>query len=493
MSLRLALHRPSAGPASGSSAPREPPCWFPVLLHVGSAAFFSPVSSADLVSMKRPFLFLMATLAANAVLLGVYMNDKPSSDADDGASGDKVGAPPAKVAGTSSTDGGLVLNAGIWSTLATADLHTLAARLRAAGFPESLVRAAIAASAEERLRPRLDAIEAMPAKPFWEPDRWAYGTPDATTRSALREYKRERSQLLQEALGDDLLADEAHALRRAYGNLPTVKLAQIQRITTDYDERRDEYIKAAAGPFLPEDRDRLSQIEAERRAEVARVLSPAEMEDFLVRTSITTTRLRTNLTVMEASPEEARAIYEAEAAHDAKIGSLRPPYNADEINAYEETRGAAGAQVTADLRAVLGEQRYADYLRAGSFEFQSLNRIVQRLNLPPDAAGKLFDLRENVAAESRRIFDEEAMALDQKHAALQTLAKSARTQITSMLGEEAGRTYIEIADRWISAVEGGGAITLRQNGMGMRGLPMPRPAAAGRGSARPTPPGTSNP
>jgi hypothetical protein len=373
-----------------------------------------------------------------------------------------------------------------WMRLNSGDLQTLAERLRAAGFPPSVVRAVLREQISESFRARREALlPTVEEKPFWNTERgFASSASDQKFYAAVRDLSREQNKLLNEVLGENLdAANEpvSENQRRRYGDLSQEKIDLLQRVEEDYNEMRNEVNLAARGITLPEDRQKFALLEEEKRADLAQILSPSELEDYLMRTSTTTSRLRRALSLLNATESEFRAIYAAQSAFDQKYS-----YQAVGINLPQELtkeRDEAQKQVSAQIKSALGEQRYAEYVRSTDREFQQLNRIALQAGLTDAAAVQAYNVRDSVSKESIRIFGDAALNHDQKRAALQTLAATARTQITAALGPEVGENYLKVAARWIGGLERGSAVTFSETGMlSTRPLPNARPPANAPGN-----------
>lgn len=440
--------------------------------------------------MKLPVLILAGSLAANAALVAVYLNHSsvsselaastPSSTHAHPGANATAGAPstvtPGATASASTT--GPTVDPKTWASLNPGDLRGLVARLRAAGFPPSTIRAIVSAQVTDQLRSKfLDMTANLETKPFWTTDRSSFGNNDPKTLAAFREMSRESARLLKEALGPDFPTtddDASEYQRRRFGNLPKDKIDQLQRITDDYDDLRNQTNAAARGLMLPEDREKLALLEKEKRADLAKVLSPDELEDYLMRTSNTTAQLRSALTAFNASDAEFRSIYQVRAAFDEKYGfqNMSGSISAD----FMKDRNAAQLQASEQLKAVLGADRYAEYARVSDREYQAITRIAQQANLPPAAAVQTYNLRDNASKESNRIFADTALTTEQKLAAFQTLAQTTRTQITATLGADAGATYLKVAG-WLTNIERGAAVTFTDMGTTSRNLPNVRRVA----------------
>ncbi len=431
--------------------------------------------------MKIPPLVLAGSLAANAALGFVCFNRStsataPKSVTDTGpALSNSVGSDRSKP-GTSNSKspGNGELPPAVWSTLEASDLKTLAAKLRAAGFPPSVIRSVIQSRLIQSVLPRYQEMAAaVGPKPFWATGRNQSTSSDPKFRAALNDIGREYTAILKDALGPegDQAEETNDSNRRQYGDLPREKIEQLQKIVSDYSDLTNQVKISANGITLPEDQEKLDLLERERRADLAKILSPQELEEFLVRSSPTTARLRTALTAMNATEEEFRVIYRAQLTFDEKY------YNAGLTRVND--RQADQARVAEEIKNALGDARLADYTRASDSEFQILSQVAQQAQLPTSAAIQVYDLRTNVANESNRIFSDANLSTDQKRAALQTLAQAMRSQVTATLGESAARTYLQSAT-WLNRVEQGSAVTFTLGGVITRGLPVPRPAVAGR-------------
>ncbi|MEO5961338.1 MAG: hypothetical protein ABIZ49_10880, partial [Opitutaceae bacterium] len=356
----------------------------------------------------------------------------------------------------------------IWERLDSADLRTLVARLRAAGFSPGLVRAMVYAKALDNLDARVRPLLVRAGEfPFWKqrPTDPIWG--DTGFREALNQAHSERSRGLREALGDDFFlqagGDAGVLQRRQLGDLPAAKIDRVQQIIADYDEMAAQVRAERRGITLPEDHERLALLEREKRVDLAAVLSPAELADYELRTSRVTSRLREALTLIDASEAEFRAIHEVHRRHDDLINPLAgfPSVLTPE---YLQQREAAYREIADELKAILGEQRQTELARASTREFQELARFAARENLPRETIVRAFDLREHVARESNRIADDTSLSAAHKRAALQALAEGTRAQLNATLGATVASAYIGSSARWLSAVEDGRVIAFGPEG-----------------------------
>ncbi|MEO6568997.1 MAG: hypothetical protein ABIO94_09575 [Opitutaceae bacterium] len=356
----------------------------------------------------------------------------------------------------------------LWSTLASDDPATLVARLRAAGFPASLIRALVTSEIGARYNARMRAlIEPDPNTPFWKSSNSGSAFNSGRNEELMR-IQQESSRVLRDLFKDEFFAssDVSAAQRRQFGNLPPAKIDQLQRIEDDYAEMNRTLSAATKGVILPEDREKMALLAREKKADLAAVLSPAEFADYTMRSSPITSMLSRQFGTFEPNEAEYRAIFQVQQSLNEQF-----PMNISVLGSIsatsEEQRRAAQQQLEQQLKVTLGDARYADYIRETDREFQQLSQLAQRDNLPASASAQAYSFRESVAQESNRIFDDPSLDAAQKRVALQTLAQNARAQLLATLGPTSGPAYVKIADQWLGNIERGGAVAFKTGAGGL--------------------------
>ncbi len=301
--------------------------------------------------------------------------------------------------------------------------------------------------------------------PFWKPDAISSFNNPKFYETQSQIY-RDRAKALREILGDDYFAgsagDATAEQRRKYGDLPKSKIDLVERIADDYAEMISQVKAATNGIMLPEDREKLALLEREKRADLAAVLSPAELEDYEMRNSPMTSRLRGALTLLDASLEEYRTIYRIQQPF---TDILYPTGSVSFTPDMARQRTESQKQVADQLKAALGEQRYADFTRASNYEYQNLFRLAQRDNVTVDAINRTYDLRASTAQESQRIQDAK-LTPEARTAALQALVVDTKNKIIGNLGSNLAENYTKNLS-WLNAIERGYTIRLSPDGSGI--------------------------
>ncbi len=438
--------------------------------------------------MKPVALVLCTSLAANAALLGVFAARPtlaPRAFRNYFEFGSDSASTGTATAAASSTKARATKSRSVaapwWQSLETPDLTTLVARLRAAGFPPAILRAIVDAEIEARFAPRIQELtRELNETPYWKPDPSFYSG-NAKLFESINQIYRERAQVLRGLLGQDAFAyggvDVSTALQRQYGNLSEAKITVVQRIADDYAEMIGQVRTAMQGVTLPEDREKLALLEREKRADLAAVLTPAELADYEMRTSPITSRLRTPLSIMNATEAEFRTIFEIQQPY---ASVLSPGVGVITIDMSQQRRDAT-VKINEQVKAALGEARFAQYERASQSEFQQLHRLASPEGISYDAMAKAFEVRGPTATASTAIMNDRNLNADEKRNALQNLAQTARTEILSTLGPKVGPAYAENA-RWLTHIAQGGSISIMPDGnMSYRMSPPVNPTAPNPG------------
>lgn len=308
-----------------------------------------------------------------------------------------------------------------WSEIESPDYYTYVANLRDIACPEQTIRDIIIADVNA-LYARRRAVEVLTPEQQW----WR-AAPDpavqATATAKLRELEDERRALLTQLLGSGWDGGDQISLPRPtrpglnldgplLGNLsPDVKQA-LQEIAARTQDRLQAYLEAQRKEGRPADPVELAKLRAQNREELARLLSPPELEEFLLRFSQNAAALRAELAQLRffnLAPEEFRQLFRARDNYDlrlALLGDATDPATAQQRDALEQQRDLA-------VKLALGEKRYAEYVRLHDNAYREAYAQANQAGAP-EAAGTLFEIRQVIAEEQQRIRENPDLTDDQK-------------------------------------------------------------------------------
>ncbi|MEO6995160.1 MAG: hypothetical protein ABI273_16260 [Lacunisphaera sp.] len=351
---------------------------------------------------------------------------------------------PVKAGAMSAADGARFTN--LWASIESGDAQTMADRLRAAGFPPSLIRALISARIAEQFSARRKALLAqMEDKPFWKSGSGYFADPK--TMAALRDLSREQSNLLKQVLGPDGPggSDEAAAYRRRqFGDLPQSKADQVQSILSDYNDLRNQVYLTANGVILPEDREKLALLEKEQRSDLGAALTPEELENYQLRSSPTANSMRSQLALFSPTEDEFRAIFDLQQSFDDKYGST----NMMTAASYRD-RQTHQPELLDQVKNVLTPDRFAAYAQAVDPAYQTVNRLVARLDLPASAATDVVGVQKDISSRASAVRSDPNLTRDVKNAQLSALADEATGKLNVVLGARGLEAYKQFGGQWV--------------------------------------------
>jgi hypothetical protein len=400
---------------------------------------------------------IVVSLGANAVLAwklfapgAAGMPSSASTAISASVAVEKAGSTKASAARPSATAGKPPGESWAALTATGTDLRGLAAQLRAAGYPAHIVRAIVGARISEQFTDRMKDLDPLVRSEFWTTRMPGVSNLDPAKMAASRELSREMTQLRKEVLGPDAQQESPETAvyrKRQYGDLSTEKIALIDRIQQDYSELQQQVRGEAMGMTLREDREKLAYLEAERRKDLAAVMTPQEFDEYLLRTSNTASMMRSQLAHFGPTEQEYRAIYKLQEAYDALYGTYgTAPRTSVEAS---QMRQAADRKLLEDVKALLGSERGADYERSRDYTFQSAAQIVKRMDLPQEAAVTVYALGKDVQARANAIRTQQSLTPAQRQEQLQALSAEANQKTTALLGERGHAAYVESGGYWL--------------------------------------------
>ncbi len=378
--------------------------------------------------MPRLRLLLFASLSAN-VLLGVLGWQRYAAGGNEEATPEEaVAAAPV------STDD--------WNALVgDATDEDFVARLRGEGFPARVIRKLVTLRVEDRYAQRLQLLRVDTRQvPYWL-DSLPVDQQERERRAAIRALEREMKKEIRRLLGTGafhLPGDYSYDHReRLFGDLPDERIAEIEAINTDYIELAEEVRESAQRFKFPDDLEKLKLFERERRADLARLLTPSELEYYERRFSWSAYAVRDALVYFEATESEYLAMYEAQRAFDERYGMQ---YVSRE---EAERRLAARPELLAAWELALGPVRFEELQLTTDERFGDLYWWVEMNGLPPERALGLMRVVRGFDGPKRALNEDKSLTADQRAARLEELEADTKTRIAGVVGEEKLAAFID--------------------------------------------------
>ena len=260
--------------------------------------------------------------------------------------------------------------------------------------------------------------------------------------------RRELSDALIAAFGDDLGMGGGDQSQLAF--LSPAKRDALRRINQDYDEMMAKF--GQGGVQLASDREKLRLLRQERDRDIAAVLSPEERLAYEMRTSPSGMGVRSRYGDAIESEAEFQKIFALQKAFDerysreALTGRISPEVLRE--------RAQAERQLDAEIRASVGDDRYAALRRAADPDLRTIDALASRLNLPPATTDSVLASRDSYAAASQRIANDTSLPMPERRTQIQALAAQAKAELTRSLGSEAADAYSQRSP-WMSMLQSG--------------------------------------
>ncbi len=349
-----------------------------------------------------------------------------------------------------------------WSTLgrdlAEGRYAAALTALRQAGLPENAIEDLVIGAINRRYGSQIAALR-QGAPRFWEPvQRRKRDEAESERERAAGALEAERGKVVAELLGTDLGAYQA----RVTGQMSAIdqwtelftpaNRGRAREILTAFDAQERAVIDGASGTIGLPERAELDRLYREKLAGLRAVLTPAELDEYEVRTSRTSEELRqVGLIGFNPTEEEFRTIHRVRKAFDeAQAAAAASDPAAGGTVPMAQAQGALEMQ----LREALGEDRFRDYVRCQDYMFRGLVELTDQFDVPTESAVAVHTLRERVLVQTQPWLGETATPDSARAAALHTLRAETEETVRGLLGERAYTRYAQLSiGHWIAEID----------------------------------------
>lgn len=346
--------------------------------------------------------------------------------------------------------------------LATDDLPTLVNQLRKAGFSSMDIRGIISARLAERFGAlRVAATAHLEVVPYW---RSSMSFPrDPTSGGEVRRLFREQDLMMKQLLGEDYRASDDWSkmlFERQYGYLPAEKVNRLTSLLDDYQDIQKSVFDMTRGAMTAEARAKLELIKQERRADLATLLTPEELEAFDMHTSATANRLRYQLEAFQPTEEEYQTLYRL-ADSAGPVGQTRigiGPFSVGSSPPQPEL-----TELQKRIETALGPERAAAYQLKTNPEYLQLHRVAEQFDLPDTAVTAAYQTAQSIRQRAQAVLKNPTLPAATKADQLIAITNEAEAQLQAQLGAQVYETYQARSGQWLKNYQNQ-AETIRQTG-----------------------------
>jgi hypothetical protein len=409
---------------------------------------------------------LAVSVCLNLVLIGVVLTQNKKSPAPreetpvPASTDGTLSAAPAPGSGKFLAKG--PSQAFDWRRVESGDYRQYIENLRSIGCPEETIRDIIVADVnkmfESRKRDRLKSADDFQ---FWKTGgTQLFAAPDPAKldeeTKQRRELAAEKRALIKELLGIDIpekpenLLFQADPMDKMLGFLSSEKRNQLMELEQKFAAKR----AAPGSTAVPGDFAGIKKFEAEKKAELARILSPEELEEYHLRVSPTAMTLRRELDGFEPTEQEFRDLFRLKQKFDEEFGPLSGFNGFDPVVA--EKRAASQAELEEQIRQAMGESRYVEYQRAQDWAYKGALHAAEQNGLGKEAAVKVYELKALAEEQARQFRTDQSLTVEQQLEAMAMIRAEAERAVAEILGEKGFEAYqAQGGGSWLRALHPG--------------------------------------
>lgn len=321
-----------------------------------------------------------------------------------------------------------------WSEIETNDYAAYIANLRDIDCPESTVRDIIVAEINQLYARRRAAEVPSTSRQWWrsEPD------PEVvqSAMDRLKALDAERTALLTKLLGPGWETDLPEYqmaevdLRGPYLDDLTPESRQaVEQIVNASQSREETYLRERQKAGLGADPKEMARLQQQTRNELAQILNPTQMEEYLLRYSSTAERLRRDLRGFEPSADEFRQIFRNLDPVDLQIQSN---YAGDDA-ATRRKREELQAQCDATIKQALGNERFQLYQLTRDPAFNQAREVAEQFGASAEAVLPVYQVNQLALAQQQRIQNDRSLTQEDRARALQQVQEEQQKSIQVIL------------------------------------------------------------
>jgi hypothetical protein len=400
----------------------------------------------------KPPSFLAVSLMGNLVLAAVWVVVRPGAmsgtEASSSATSPPVALPSAKPFLAAIEAPGKVAP---WRRIESADYRQYIANLRAVGCPEWLIRDIIVAAIDDSYQQKTKSD--LVYSPPW------LGANQRRQASRSRSAKLFALRLEKRALVKSLLGYEWDSQANdvwnldlptslMWGYLPDDKVSLVLLLKDKATEAAQAIREDANYILIDEDRARLQAVYEGLEADLSGQLDAAELDELQLRAQQGFLLFYDiNFDGVTISGEELRELvrrskpFKDMAQNEFVLDRPLP----------EAEQARREAAFEAQVKALLGPKRFADYQRAQDFNFRTTFEFTRRNQLPQTAAISVYEARRNADEQAGEIQKDANLSPEERAAALAVLKAATMNTISPVLGSHY-HDYLQGPGRWLDAL-----------------------------------------
>jgi hypothetical protein len=239
--------------------------------------------------------------------------------------------------------------------------------------------------------------------------------------------------LAQKERGEALLWNSVQLTGPVLGKLPAPLHNQVQEICAQSIERHQSYFWERANQGQPLNNVEMAKLRENTRSELRKVLSPLEVEEFVLRYSHNAHQLREELRGIDPNAEEFRKVFRATDAIDHQMqldfGGVEG-MSEKQRERYERDRETA-------VRESLGLERYQAYLLTKDPLYRQAQMTAQQYGAPSKAILPIYQMAKLSETKRQKIMQDGSLTPQQKNEAINAVNLEQQRSVQQIVSQAA--------------------------------------------------------
>jgi hypothetical protein len=316
------------------------------------------------------------------------------------------------------------------------------ANLRSVGAPEKQVRSIVVADVNELFDKRRFEHAVKTDSQWWKAETFMGIVP--MQQFAGVNLDEERRALLTKLLGEgwedtiklsSLNGSAVNLTGPVLGALPSETWNNVQEICARSMDRHQAAQMARINAAVPLDNVEMAKLRDQTRSDLSKVLTPEELEEFLLRFSHNSSRLRQDMRGLDLTPEEFRKIFRA---IDPGEHQMQVEYGGPETLSQKQ-REQLEAQRDRAIREALSPPLYEQYLLTKDPLYKQAQFTAMQYGMNGKAVKHLYEMQKAMEAKRVQISQNAALTPEQRAQALQSLGIEQQQTLQRLLGDVTNR------------------------------------------------------
>jgi len=320
-----------------------------------------------------------------------------------------------------------------WSQIESSDYPTYIRNLRLIGCPEKTIHDIIVADINDVYAERITREVVLPEQQWWlaDPNTDVF----ASAATQIRALEAEKNQLLTQLLGPGWNStpqtsriDPIRLDGPVLSKLSPDTKAKLFDIEANSRKAKENYLRQMQQAGKDPDPVQLARLRQQARLDLAAILTPDQLEDYLLRYSYTSEQLRQQLRGFGADSDEYRRIFRARDSYDEQLASV-----SGNDSATQKRRADLERMRDEAVRQAIGAERYPLYQLTQNPLFKQAQESAEENNAPAEKVLPIYQVNQAAQQEISRIQGDRTLTPEAKSAAIKLVQEQQQSSIQKII------------------------------------------------------------